>query len=160
MHIAAFWKVGPLRIPTVFVLTLSQVILSIAFLVDGTVSTPTVNERASGEATFQVYALPRCGEAGKDQQTKIYQLPDKECVDTPPIPKVESRFLSYKAKINDGVIAAACFIDIYPFKNCTGNYAGFESLPGKANNFQNILQGFTGLKETYGAKSVKVSCVK
>lgn len=141
-------------------MTVSQVILPIAILVDGTVSTSTVNERATGEATFQVYTLPRCGRAGQDQQTKIYQLPDKECVDTPPIPEAEARFLSYKAKINDGVIAATCFVDIYPFENCTGNYVGFESLPGEADNCQNVLQGFTGLKETFGAKSVKVSCVE
>ncbi|MCJ1427393.1 hypothetical protein MMC29_005296 [Sticta canariensis] len=138
--------------------TFSKVILPIVFMIDGTVSTPTVNERTTGEATFQVYALPGCGKAGKDQQTKIYQLPDRECVDTPPIPKVDARFLSYKTKINDGVTASSCFFDVYPYKNCTGNFSGFESAPENSDKCQNVLQGFTGIKETYGAKSVRVSC--
>lgn len=138
---------------------IATVILPLALLVGGTISTPTVDERATGEASFQVYALDKCGQDGKyGQQTKIYQLPDRECVDTPPIPKVDARFLSYKAKINDGVTASSCFFDVYPDKNCTGNYSGFESAPENSNKCQNILQGFTGLIETFGAKSVRVSC--
>lgn len=174
MHTATFWKVGPRRIPTVFCFNpLSQVIIPIAFLVDGTGSILTVNERATGETTFQVYALPRCGQDGKDQKTKIYQLPDRVCVNTSPIPKVDAPFLSYRAKINDGVTgstcldrnctgkySSTCFVDIYPYKNCTGNYAGLQSTPGNANNCQNLLQGFTGLNETYGAKSVIVYCFR
>lgn len=160
MHIATLWKVSPQAKCTDFVLTISQVILPIVFLVDGTVSTRTVSKRTTGEATFQVYTLPGCGQAGKDQQTKIYQLPDRECVDTPPVPKVNARFLSYKTKINDGVNASSCFFDVYPKKNCTGNYSGFESAPENTNQCQNVLQGFTGVEETYGAKSVRVSCRK
>lgn len=160
MHFAAVLKVGPRRSFTVFILILSQVILPLALLVEGTISTPTVNERAAGEATFQVYTLPGCGRGGKNQKTKTYQLPDRVCVDTPPIPKVDARFLSYKTKINDGVTASSCFFDVYPNKNCTGNYSGFESGPENSNKCENVLQGFTGEKETYGAKSVRVSCRK
>lgn len=133
-------------------------IVPLALLVDGTISTPTLNERNTGEATFQVYTLPGCGKGGQGQQSKTYQLPDRECVDTPPIPKTDGRFTSYKAKINNGVTASSCFFDVYPQKNCTGNYSGFESAPENSNVCEDVLQGFTGQKETYGAKSVRVSC--
>ena len=163
MRIATALKVGPSKTLTLFALTLPQVILPLALLVDGTISTPIVNERADapGEATFQVYTSPNCNQTGAgkySQQSKIYQLPDRVCVDTPPVPKVDARFLSYKTKINDGVKASSCFFDVYPEKNCTGNYSGFESAPENSDKCQNVLQGFTGLRETYGAKSVRVSC--
>lgn len=128
--------------------------LPLALLIDGTVST-NVTELA----TFQVYAVPECRPVGEHgHQTTTYQLPDDQCVNTPPIPNVESRFLSYKTKINDGVTATGCFFDIYPEKNCTGNFSGFEAAPENSNICQNVLQGFTGTKETFGAKSVRVSC--
>lgn len=165
MHVALAWKVGPLRSPAGFILIFAQVIFSLALLVDGTISEPTSNERATAEATFQVYSLPGCGQAGiNGQETTIYQLSSGECVNTASIPDVDDRFLSYIAKINEGVTVRVCFFDSYPGKDCTGIYSGFDSGPERSgpdysNKCQNVLQGFTDLKETYGAKSVNFSCV-
>lgn len=165
MHVALAWKVGPQRSTTVFDLTISQVTLLLALLVDGTIST-TLNLSATAKATFQVYTLPGCGEVGKNgQQTTIYHVPGTECVDTPPIPKVDDRFLSYTAKVNTGAAGSICFFDVFPYKNCTGSYSGFISgqvYSGTeySSKCENVLQGFTGLTETYGAKSLRFSCWK
>ena len=165
MHVALAWKVGPLRSPAGLTLIFAQAIFSIALLVNGTISEPTLNQRATAEATFQVYSLPGCGQAGiNGQETTTYQLSSGECLNTPPLPEVDDRFLSYIAKINVGVTVRICFFDSYPGKDCTGIYSGFgvgpeHSGPDYSNKCQNVLQGFTDLKETYGAKSVNFSCV-
>ncbi|MCJ1468041.1 hypothetical protein MMC07_006667 [Pseudocyphellaria aurata] len=144
--------------------TVSKAILSLTFLVDGAFSTPTMNERATatGEATFQVYTEPKCGNYPFKffQKSTTYQLPDRVCVDTPPIPKIDldRPFTSYKTFINPGVTASSCFFDVYPGKNCTGNYSGFESAPENSDVCQILEQGYTGEKLTIGGKSVRVSC--
>ncbi|MCJ1265334.1 hypothetical protein MMC22_005210 [Lobaria immixta] len=111
MHVALTWNVT----------------LLLALLIDGTIST-TLNLSATAKATFQVYTLPGCGEVGKNgQQTTIYHVPGTECVDTPPIPEVDDRFLSYTATVNTGAAGSICFFDVFPYKNCTGSYSGFFS---------------------------------
>lgn len=137
--------------------------LPLALLVDGTMSTPTLIERAGSIGTVQVYPLPGCQPGKYGEQTEIYELPNGVCVNTPVHPKSDEPFLSYKAKIKHGVKASVCFFDVYPLKNCTGNYSGFGWPGGKSsqdNKCQNVLQGSTGLKETFGAESVIFSCVQ
>lgn len=149
MHVALVWKV----------------VLPLALLFDVTVSAPTVSQRATPGATFEVYTLPGCGETGKNgQQSTIYQLSNKVCVNTPPIPQVDDRFLSYKGNTNVGATVSVCFLDVFPDENCTGIYTGFQSGPDYSgpdysNKCNNVLQGFTEQRETYGAKSVQFSCV-
>ena len=132
----------------------------LAILITSTTSTLIFSQDDAILGSVEVFAVPSCRQIGSTAvQSKTYSLPNRVCVNTPPLPGINNRLLSYKLTIPTSVNATACFFDVYPQKNCQGNYAGFQSTPNSEDKCDNVLQGFTGVQETFGGTSVFLSCV-